>query len=111
MITLAASLTASGSAGFRLFDTLPVASALTVPFLLARRRLTGIFLGLSTATISAPLSGIRRCNSAGALAGMKALLASLQQTTPRARPAWQSLPPTLLIFGMTCRTLGRAQGR
>ena len=29
----------------------------------------GISLGLSTATITAPPSGIRRCNSAGALAG------------------------------------------
>jgi len=43
---------------------------------------------------------------------MKALLASFQQTTPHPRPAGESLPPaSLLIFGMGCRTLGRAHGR
>ena len=41
----------------------------------------------------------------------EALLAPLQQTAPHPRPKGQSLPPTLLIFGMTCRTLGRAHGR
>ena len=41
----------------------------------------------------------------------EALLAPLQQTAPHPRPKGQSLPPSLLIFGMTCRTLGRAHGR
>jgi hypothetical protein len=41
---------------------------------------------------------------------LKALLASLQQTITHPRPARQSLPPTLLIFGMPCRTLGRPMG-
>ena len=46
------------------------------------------------------------------LPGMKALLATFQQTLPGPRPACQTFPSTgLLIFGMTCRTLGRAHGR
>jgi hypothetical protein len=43
---------------------------------------------------------------------MKPLLTSFEQAPPRPRPALQPLAPAArLIFGMACRTLGRAQGR
>jgi hypothetical protein len=45
------------------------------------------------------------------LPGMEALFAPFQQAAPHPRPACRSIRPTLLIFGMTCRTLGRAHGR
>ena len=42
----------------------------------------------------------------------KVLLTSFEQTLPGARPAHQPFASAaLLIFGMACRTLGRAQGR
>ena len=42
----------------------------------------------------------------------KVLLTSFEQTLPGAGPAHQPLASAaLLIFGMACRTLGRAQGR
>jgi hypothetical protein len=43
---------------------------------------------------------------------MKPLLTSFEQAPTRPRPALQPLAPAArLIFGMACRTLGRAQGR
>src|ERR1039457_386341 len=50
---------------FPAFDALPVAPALTIPFLLAHRRLPVSLFGLSGATISVPPPGIPRRSSAG----------------------------------------------
>jgi len=49
------------------FDALPVAPALAVAFLLARRRFPVSLLCLSTATISAPPPGSAHYNTVGAL--------------------------------------------
>src|SRR5437773_6375255 len=86
---------------FSAFDTLPVAPALTVPFLLTRRRPPVSLLGFPARPFScrlpAPLAAVALSRSVR----MKALLASFQQTTPHPRPAWESLPPAaLLIFVM-----------
>lgn len=91
---------------------LPVAPALTVPFLLAQRRRPVSLLRLPPRPLPRRLPAAFAAIALVRLPGMKALLASFQQTTPHPRPACQSLPPTrLLIFGMTCRTLGKAHGR
>src|SRR5450759_3762615 len=93
--------------GFPAFHALPVAPALTVPLLLAGPGRPVSFLGL-------PARPFPRRFPAR-LAGRQALCAPFQHTTPgpggTPRPTRQSLPPTLLIFGMTCRILGRAHGR
>src|SRR5258708_7817087 len=82
-------------------DPLPVAPALAVAFLLARRRLPVALLRLPPLPfprrLPAPFAAIPLTR----LPRMEALLASLQQTEPRTRPAGQSLRPTL----------GRAHGR
>jgi len=87
---------------FPAFDPLPVAPALPVPFLLARRRLPVSLLSFparpSPRRLAAPLAAI----ALPCLVRMKALLASFQQTQACPRPACRSLRPTLLIFGMTC---------
>jgi len=91
---------------------LPVAPALPVAFLLARRRLPVAVLRLPLRPLPGRLPAPLAAITLARLPGMKALLASFQQTTPTSWPACPSLPPTgLLIFGMTCRILGRAHGR
>ena len=92
VITLAASGTASFSGGFRLFDALPVAPALPVPLLFARRRGPVLCLGLPPRPrprrLPAPLAAI----ALPRLSRPKALLASLEQTQPGPRPARQPFP-------------------
>ena len=93
-------------------DPLPVAPTLAVAFLLSRRdrpvSLLRSPLRPSPGRLPAALAAIalRR------LSGVKTLLAPFEQTPPRSRPAcrWLS-PPRLLIFGITCRILGKAHGR
>src|SRR5277367_1686825 len=87
-------------------DALPVAPALPVPFLLARRRLPIALLRLPPRPFPRSLLTVLAAIALACLPGMKALLASLQQTTPHARPACRALPlASLLIFGMACSTL------
>src|ERR1039457_996272 len=97
--------------GFPAFHALPVAPALTVPLLLAGPGRPVSFLGLPSRPFPRRFPALFAAITLGRLPRMKALLASLQQTAPHPRPTGQSLPPTLLIFGMTCRILGRAHGR
>jgi hypothetical protein len=68
-------------------DALPLAPALPVPFLLARRRLPISLLCLPSRPFPRSLLAALAAIALARLPGMKALLASLQQTTPRARPA------------------------
>jgi len=93
-------------------DPLPVALALAVPFPLARRHRpvspprppARPFPRLLPAALAA-IALLR-------LPGLITPLAPFEQTPPRWRPAWQSLRPArLLIFGTTCRILGKAHGR
>src|SRR5689334_5356547 len=96
---------------FPVFDALPVASALPAPFLLARRRRPVSLLRLPPRPLPRCLPAVLAAIALSRLPWMKTLLASLQQTTAHSRLACQTLAPPLLIFGMTCRTLGRAHGR
>jgi hypothetical protein len=97
---------------FLTFDTLTVAPALAVPFLLARCRLPVSLLGFAARPFPCRLPASLAAVALLCLPGMKTLLASFQQTQPHPRPARRTLsPPRLLLFGMTCRTLGRAHGR
>ena len=90
---------------------LPVATALAVPFLLAGRRLPVSLLRLPPRPFPRRLPARFAAIPLVRLSRMKTQLATLEQTTPPPRSAGQSLPPTFLIFGMACRTLGRAHGR
>lgn len=90
---------------------LPVASALAVPFLLACFRRPVSLLRLAPRPFPSRLSATDAAIPLGHLPGMKALLTSFEQTTAHPRPACRLLPSALLIFGMTCTTLGRAHGR
>src|SRR5205085_404781 len=96
---------------FPTFDALAVAPALPVPFLLARRRRPVSLLRLPLRPLPRRLPAMLAAIALARLPGMEALLASFQQAAPHPRPTRQSLRPTLLIFGMGCRTLGRAHGR
>ena len=90
----------------------PVAPALAVPLLLAPRRLPVALLRFP------PRPSPRRLPAAGAaialprLHGMKLPLTPFEQTPASpGPPAHCWLPPTLLIFALTCSTLGKAHGR
>src|SRR5471030_1982148 len=97
---------------FPAFDALPVAPALPVPFLLACPCRPVSLLRLPPRPLPRRLPAALAAIALARLPRMKALLASFQQTSTHPRPTGQSLPPaTLLIFGMACRTLGRAHGR
>jgi len=87
---------------FPAFDKLPVALALPVPFLFARRGGPVSLLRLPPRPLPRCLPAALTAVALACLVGMKALLAPFQQTTPRARPACRSLRPTLLIFGIAC---------
>jgi len=88
---------------FPAFDPLAVAPALTVPLLLARCRRPVSLLRLPPRPLPRRLPAMFAAIALTLLPGMKAMLASLQQTTAHPRPTGQSLPPaSLLIFGMTC---------
>src|ERR1017187_170613 len=96
---------------FSVLDALPVASALTVPLLLAGPGRPISFLGLPARPFPRRLPALFAAITLARLSGSESLLAPFQQTAPHPRPTGQSLPPALLIFGMTCRILGRAHGR
>jgi hypothetical protein len=95
---------------FPAFDALPIASALPVPFLLARSRLPISLLRLPSRPSTCRLAACSAAIPLARLPRAKGLIASFQQTTPRTRPARRALPPTL-ISGSRCRTLGKAHGR
>src|ERR1035438_7970411 len=97
--------------GLPAFHALPVAPALTVPLLLSGPGRPVFFLGLPARPFPRRFPALVAAITLARLPGMKALIASFQQTQPHPRPACQSLRPTLLIFGMTCRILDRAHGR
>jgi len=96
---------------FPTLDAFPVAAALAVPFLLARRRLPISLLSFLARPFPRRLPAVLAAIAFARLLGTKALLAAFQQTAPHPRPTGQSPPPSLLIFGMGCRILGRAHGR
>src|SRR2546426_32796 len=96
---------------FPAVDAFPVAPALPVPFLLARRRCPVALLPLPPRPFPGRFPALFAAITLARLPGMEALLAPFQQTAPHPRLTGQSLPPTLLIFGMGCRILGRAHGR
>src|ERR1039457_7558930 len=97
--------------GLPAFHPLPVALALTVPLLLASPGRPVSFLGLPVRPFPCRFPALFAAITLACLPGSEALLAPFQQTAPHPRPTGQSLPPTLLIFGMTCKILGRAHGR
>src|SRR5580658_1770078 len=89
---------------FPAFHALPVASALTVPSLLAGPGRPVLFLRLPARPFPRRFPTLFAAITLASLPRMKTLLASFQQTTAGAWPACQSLPPTsLLIFD----TVGR----
>jgi hypothetical protein len=97
---------------FSVHDTLPIAPALPVPLLFAGRSVPVSLLGFP------PRPGPRRLPALLAAIALprpswpKVLLTSFEQTPPGPWLPHQPLASAaLLIFGMACRTLGRAQGR
>src|SRR5947209_6636859 len=97
---------------FSFFDALPVAPALTVPFLLAPRRRPVSLLRLPPRPLPSLLPALRAAIPLPRLPRMKTLLAAFEETPAHPRPVRRTLPPaSRLIFGMACRTLGRAHGR
>ena len=90
---------------------LPVALALTVPFLSARRRRPVSLLRLPPRPFPRRLPAALAAIALPRLSRMKALLTSFQQTYTHPRPAGPPSPPGFLLFGMVCWILGRAHGR
>jgi hypothetical protein len=100
---------------FSASDAFPVTPALPVTLLFARRRGPIALLSLP------PRPGPRRLPALLAAIALpppsraKPLLTTFEQTPPGPRgsslPTCPFSPAALLIFGMACRTLGRAQGR
>ena len=112
VMTLAAVRNGLACWWFSVPDALPVTPALPVTLLFARRRGPIALLGLP------PRPGPRRLPALLAAITLprpprsKPLLTSFEQAPPGSRPARGPFAPAaLLIFGMACRTLGRAQGR
>jgi hypothetical protein len=97
--------------GLSAADPLPVAHALAVAFLFARRGRPVLLLRLPPRPLPRCLPAARGAIALVCLPGMEPLLASFQQTASHPWPACQTLAPTFLIFALTCRTLGRAHGR
>src|SRR5260370_36892645 len=97
---------------FPAFDALPVAPAVGVPFLPARLRRPVSLLRLPARPSLRRFPALCAAISLARLPGMKALLASFQQTRAGSRPAGQWLPPPpRLVFGVACRALRRAHWR
>ena len=83
-----------------------------VPFLFARRRGPVALLGLPPRPGPRRLPALLAAITLPRVSWPKALLTSFEQAPPGPGPARQPLPPAgLLILGMACRILGRAQGR
>src|ERR1700674_2865107 len=97
--------------GVPAFDPLPIAPALTVPFLLARRGGPVSLLRLPPRPFPRRRPAALAAIALARLPRRKTLLTPFEQTTPPPRPPDHTFPPTrLLIFGMACTTLGRAHG-
>ena len=93
-------------------DTLPIAPALPVPLLFAGRRVPVSLLGFPPRPGPRCLPARLAAIALPRMSRPKVLLTSFEQTLPGAGPAHQPLASAaLLIFGMACSTLGRAQGR
>ena len=97
---------------FSVPDTLPIALALPVPLLFAGRSVPVSLLGFPPRPGPRRLPALLAAIALPRMSRPKVLLTSFEQTLPGAGPAHQPLASAaLLIFGMACRTLGRAQGR
>ena len=96
---------------FSVSDTLPIAPALPVPLLFAGRSVPVSLLGFPPRPSPRRLPALLAAIALPRLSRPKVLLTSFEQTPPGPWPAHQPLvSAALLIFGMACRTLGRAQG-
>ena len=94
------------------FQPFPVAPALPVPFLFARRRSPPDPPSLPLCPLARLLLAVLTTISLACMSRTEPLFASLEQTLPRPRPAHCSPAPTRrLLFEMPCRILGRAHGR
>src|SRR5674476_1323348 len=96
--------------GLPAFHPPPVAPTLTVPLLLAGPGRPVSFLGLPARPLPRCFPALFAAITLARLPGTETLLAPFQQTAPHPRPTGQSRPPTLLIFGSSCRILGSAHG-
>jgi hypothetical protein len=97
---------------FSVPDTLPIAPALPVPLLSAGRSVPVSLLGFPPRPGPRRLPALLAAIALPRMSRPKVLLTSFEQASPRPGPARQPFAPAaLLIFGMACRTLGKAQGR
>jgi len=97
---------------FSVPDTLPIAPALPVPLLFAGRSVPVSLLGFPPRPSPRRLPALLAAIALPRMSRPKVLLTSFEQTPPGPWPAHQPFASAaLLIFGMACRTLGRAQGR
>jgi hypothetical protein len=97
---------------FSVPDTLPIALALPVPLLFASRSVPVSLLGFPPRPGPRRLPALLAAIALPRMSRPKVLLTSFEQTLPGAGPAHQPFASAaLLIFGMACSTLGRAQGR
>jgi hypothetical protein len=93
-------------------DALPVAPALPVPLLFAAHSVPVSSLGFPPRPGPRRLPARRAAIALPRMSRPKVLLTSFEQTQPGPWPARRPFAPAaLLIFGMACSTLGRAQGR
>jgi hypothetical protein len=97
---------------FSALDAFAVAPALTVPFLLARRRLPISLLGFPARPFPRRLPAALAAIALPRLPGVKAMLTPFEETPARPWSARRPPPPPgLLFFGWVGRILGRAHGR
>ena len=88
---------------FPAFDALPVAPALAIAFLLARRRFPVSSLGLPPQPLPRLFPAALAAIPLARLLRMKALLTAFEQTTPRPTGRLPPLGPLLLgQFGRDC---------
>jgi hypothetical protein len=93
-------------------DALPVTPALPVALLFAGRSVPVSLLGFPPRPGPRRLPALLAAIALPRMSRPKVLLTSFEQTPPGPWPAHQPLASAArLIFGMACRTLGRAQGR
>lgn len=93
-------------------DALPVAPALAITFLLARRRFPVSLLRFPLRPLPGFIPAMLAAIPLARLPRMKLLFTPFEQTKPRARLPDSALPPpSRLIFARMRRTLGRAHGR
>ena len=91
---------------FPAFDAFPIALALPVALLSPRRRFPVSLLVLPSPPFPRCFPALRAAISLLRPLWTKTLFAAFQQAAPRPPPA----PPSLLLFGLACKTLGRAHG-